>query len=92
MIKHFENLYEEAEQLSEKEREAISHDELITRLISNIKLFDDILYISTAERQGEVFGQIMFNICSLSKRYNVNAYEALQNAMNKVRAEIMDHE
>ena len=89
-MKHFEEIYEDAEKLSENVDTVSSN--YFQCLIEDLELLESLMNTSTSARQQEIFGDILFSLCAISKKLNINAYEALQNAMNKIRAEIFDDE
>lgn len=79
MIKHFEQLYEESEKLSEK-----YDGEVFSEISSIIKIWQNE---GCSQKE---FGKVLFLLCRISHKNNYNAYEALENAMDEFRAEIMD--
>lgn len=86
MTKHFEQLWEESEALSNVDGESTAI--LLEDLIKGCKQ----LQSSPEEFIKSSFGHMLFIMTSLSKKLNINAYEALQNSMNDIRQEILDPE
>lgn len=70
-MKHFENLWEEAEQLTPEDPNELDFLE---------KIKDK--YQDSSELSEEELGLILLQLTFLSKKYNLNAYSALQSAIH----------
>ena len=46
----------------------------------------------TAEDRAERLGQIIFGLCALSKKFDINAYTALRGAVDNAKIEMLDEE
>jgi len=86
MIKHYEHLWEEAEEVADKFYAEESPLQDIgfaaTELISDENL--------TSEEREEKLGTIIFGLCALSKKFDLNAYTALRNAIDNAKIELFD--
>jgi len=86
MIKHFEHLWEEAEIEANNyytDEESVYND--IKNNIKDIKcnkLSDEDLYIK--------MGNVMFALCFLSKKYNINVYSALRDSIDDIKIALLD--
>ncbi len=67
MVKHFENLWEEAEQVSSKKE--------IPDIQQQLHIEIDKLFFK--EDLGYSFGRILYLLCYLSFKWNVNTFAAL---------------
>ena len=83
MVKHFENLWEEVEkfaiQASPKKTTSDIVDELKTKVFG-----------LTTNVEGADLGVILFHLCELSIRLNVNTYAALQKELQDRKIDDLD--
>jgi hypothetical protein len=89
MIKHFENLWEEAENVIWKahQEEEIDAVDLIQCRARKFWAFDDEAYQAMLE---QAMGELLLYACLLSKKHNINTYAVLKEAMNDMKVEILD--
>jgi len=88
---HFENLWEEVENfyLKSNEIEDIEDIEDITnKLHLKISLYKTLSYNNSFSKEEKIsllnhtFGEILFELCKISAKDNVNVYSSLQNILN----------
>lgn len=87
-MKHFENLWEEAEEVISKaneEKEIYAIDEIQ----SCVECFWDAETYNRAELE-QIMGKLLLHVCLLSKTHNINTYAVLKEAMNDMKVEILD--
>lgn len=75
-MKHFEDLWEETEQISSKINILNPREQLHNEV--------DKLFSENSEDIGKAFGKVLYLLCYLSFKYNINTFAALL-------AEIQDH-
>ena len=76
-MKHFEDLWNEAEGLVDS-RSSAQRIEDIKKLLDKIK------------NNPEDFGNILFQLSGLSRDLNINVYSALESAINDVKIDMYD--
>lgn len=83
-MKHYETLWEEAEKLStELEEDANFH-------IFQIKSQLDLINSCDPNMLSVHFGNIIFSLCALSGKLNINTYVALQQAIIDKKSELLE--
>lgn len=82
MVKHFEELWEEAEQVSSKKEIPDIQQQLHTEID---KLF-------SKEDLGYSFGRILYLLCYLSLKWNVNTFAALLKETQDHKLDSMEDE
>lgn len=87
MIKHMEQLWEEAEFLTEKDGDSLEvlFEDLIVGCQKLKSSSDESLIIDS-------YGSMLFIMAALSKKLNINVYTALKKAMDDVRKDHLDDE
>lgn len=85
MIKHYEHLWEEAEEVAEK----FYADKSPLLDISAADLTGEGL---TLEEREERLGVIIFALCALTKKFDINAYTALRSAIDNAKIELFDED
>jgi hypothetical protein len=83
-MKHFEQLWEEAEDLSHK-LEKINYKTSLQALRHNIDNIVDAKVLETNE--AESMGEILFALAFLSKKLNINVFAALQHSIEEKKIE-----
>jgi len=83
-VKHFEDLWEEAEKLS------VISSSTMEEIISNLQ--KDIENLSSNEDKNYIIGRMLFNITRISYKYNINVYSSLIEAMNDFRFSLLEQE
>jgi hypothetical protein len=83
-MKHFEQLWEEAEDLSHK-LEKINYKNALQILRQNIDNIVDAKVLETNE--AEAMGEILFALSFLSKKLNINVFTALQYSIEERKIE-----
>ncbi|MDP2683491.1 MAG: hypothetical protein Q8P20_00385 [bacterium] len=86
MIKHFENLWEEAEIVSES---FYDNNEKLP-YIDIIKAVCALQLSKSSEEKEEILGNILLASSFISKVLNINAYAALRFAIDNAKIEVMD--
>lgn len=84
MAKHFEDLWEEAEVLSTKLVVVNPKEQLHSEID---KLFSES---SSIDDKGYSFGKILYILCSLSLKWNINTFAALLRETQDRKVESMD--
>ncbi len=81
MTKHFEELWEEGEQLGLTP---------LSVLELNQKIF--ALYQDSFSSAEKVFhlGAILLSLCAISRKYNINVYAALQQAITESKIDLLE--
>jgi len=90
MIVHFEQLWEEAEGVVTKWYEQQTNPDVISdmdELIHRVFPHDDEM---VPEERTEVMGQMLLAMCYLAKKYDINTYSVLKEAMNDLKVEMLD--
>jgi hypothetical protein len=83
-MKHFEQLWEEAENLSHS-LEKINYKIALQILRQNIDNIVDAKVLETNE--AESMGEILFALSFLSKKLNINVFAALQSSIEERKIE-----
>jgi hypothetical protein len=83
-MKHFEQLWEEAEDLSHN-LENINYKTALQILRQNIDNIVDAKVLETNE--AEAMGEILFALSFLSKKLNINVFAALQSSIEERKIE-----
>ncbi len=80
-MKHFEILWEEAEQLADTidDRNSLS-------AVRSIRNSTDT-FLSSEEPDVDSMGEILFALCYLSKKHNINVYAELQKIVDEKKVE-----
>lgn len=89
MIKHFEQLWEEAEEIiwkAHQEEEIDAVNEIQSRA-RTFWAFGDDNHQAMLE---QAMGELLLHACLLSKKYNINTYAVLKEAMNDLKVETLD--
>lgn len=86
-MKHFEQLWEEAEQLSAQDVKSFN-------LISKLDQISGLIHSLEVDAIDPeiIFGEILFVLCQISSHYNINAYTALLQAMNDYKSSQLEAE
>lgn len=85
-IKHFEQLWDESEQLTSKVHAAKSNNEILNSILALLNDYKDIstmdvpIELKTSLKHRHM-GEIMFLITSIAARDNINVYAALMEEM-----------
>jgi len=84
MVKHFEELWEEAEVVSSK----IAIENIGVKLHSEIDrlMLDEV----SMEEKGNIFGKVLFLLCRLSLKDNINTFAALLKETQNNKIESMN--
>lgn len=88
-MRHYENVWEEAEKVAGKyfselsEKADIDPDTFVCTRIKNAM---------TQEPDTQMFGKLLFALCYLSKKYNINTWEALEQATTNHKIDILEDE
>lgn len=85
MVKHFENLWEESEHttfLSE-----IHKDDIFSSLEESLK---ELKQSESKEDNIHLIGTILYFISALSKKYDINVYDALLRKMQDEKIELFE--
>jgi hypothetical protein len=85
-MKHFEQLWEEAELVAAQYYVDKSSIEDIGYSAIAIGC-DDSLSI---EEKEELLGKVIFGLCLLSKKFNINSYTALRSAIDNAKIEMLE--
>lgn len=92
-MKHFEDLWEEAEKIvieySKLDGVDFAPLDRLQELIDMLPSYDD----DRSEERNQCLGEILLNLCFFTKLYDINAYASLANAaqdLNIERLEVMD--
>ena len=80
-MKHFENLWEEAENVAEKYVDKNTLNAL--KLNSKLEKLND-------EDRIQLIGNIIFELCFLTKKYDINSWAALEEVMNDCKTELLE--
>jgi len=94
-IKHYEDVWVDAEIVADEKFADANVHSVYTDLrikineLSNSEDDDDKL---SAEQVADTFGHILFYLCFLSKKHNVNTYHALQQVMSDFKMDQMEDE
>lgn len=84
MVVHFETLWENAELLTAQE--TISAEEVIKQIEEQLRLLQSDSPIMHEYHMGEV----IFNLCKVSRILNINTYLALQKTITDKKSEILE--
>ena len=97
MIKHFEHLWEEAEAVvTEWYNNQGEHNTNVTEdLRSPTRLAPFGLSLNaidsmSEEARQEWMGQMLITLCYISKKYDINTYAVLKEAMNDIKVDMLD--
>lgn len=88
-IKHFEQLWEEAEKFVE---EVYHHFDIGDDIRDHLNYLDDHISGSCLCDKEYHMGQLLLKICYLSKKLDVNIFTALQDALNDARINLLEVE
>lgn len=83
-MKHFEELWEEAEKLSASS--SFSINEIIIELVKDLK------NLVLSDNKNYLMGKIIFNLACISYKYNINVYTALVDSINDFRSSQLELE
>lgn len=83
-IKHFENLWEDAEKLTG------SLEQDLASSISGAAAHLEMMKNCPTNMYDYHVGMLLFNICSISRILNVNTYTALQKMITDKKAEMLE--
>jgi len=92
-MEHYEELWEESENVAAECYEGVESNKIFERLegkLLQLKEFKCDGEELSRENIFELFGDIIFYICYLSKKHNVNTFWALHKAMTNHKIDIMD--
>lgn len=87
MVKHFENLWEESEEIiSEfvKTNNEFNLKELIPQIVN------DLLTLPSSAERHKALGTLLLYITFYTKSYDINAYQALQESIDSLKLELYD--
>jgi len=79
MTKHFEDLWEQAEQANKFETSSVK--EVLLELSMKIKLYELIADTSEKQAKSKIMGEILFALTKLSLKEDINTYIALKNIL-----------
>lgn len=83
---HFEDIWNSAEAVSKTLDTASAV--AFSNIENNIKKLQELNLNN--EEKTIIFGDIMFNLCIISREYNINSAAALASAVRDARSEIED--
>jgi hypothetical protein len=90
-IKHFEHVWVEAEDIAEE-----YFEDSVNKSVSKIKAklssmrFLDFIQTPGGVNYKETLGEILFAMCHLSKKYNVNVWEALEDVIQDKKMAMLE--
>lgn len=84
MVKHFEQLWEEAESVSTNIFSKEKNESIINKISTILNSLDGLPH----EQRQDAFGEILIRLCSLSKKFNINVYFILRNKINEYKIDI----
>lgn len=87
MTKHFESLWEDAEILSAQ----IEKSEIPERAKFIINEINALVDVSRSDKEA-IFGKILFHLCGISQKFNVNTYASLMRELQNRKVDSMDDE
>jgi hypothetical protein len=82
MSEHFESLWEQAEQLQDIELDISIND--IEECLSAVQKCD-------VDMREYHMGLLIFNLCNISKKLNINTYVALQKTITDKKSEKLEY-
>lgn len=83
-MSHFEDLWNEAEELSLKHNDNRQTLDICKSINENIK---NLAFLDDKVERHVVFGSILYEMCSLSRVMDVNSYSALKLILEKIKNE-----
>ena len=86
-MKHFEDIWNEAEAVASKFPEQTQLAELTQQIKAEI---DKLPTVTTLEEQAEIIGAVLFSICDITRQLNMNSAAALQNSIDAKKSELLD--
>lgn len=85
MSKHFENLWQEAEEINKKSAPESGTDEILDELILKINLYKAIDknkdLPNKEEAKSYMMGEILYSLSAISLKDNLNTFKALQDSI-----------
>ena len=85
-MKHFEQLWEEAEVVAAQYYANKSSLEDIGYNAISIDCDDNL----SPEEMEELLGKVILGLCLLSKKFNINSYTALRSAIDNAKIEMLE--
>lgn len=92
MTEHFENLWEQAEKISESFYDGKEWE--IYDIIAELQ--ENLVFLRIADKNKDkisffnLLGKMLFNITFISKKYNINTYSVLKEHMEDIKIEMLD--
>lgn len=87
-MKHFEQLWTESEIATQQ-----LYSDPINIIIGKIKAeLDNLSHLQDQNEKIESIGRILFDLCYISDKLNINTYAALKNELENVKIKIFDPE
>ncbi len=96
MTKHFEELWEEAENIQKDISDGTTSEKIVEELLAKLSVYrviatnDKIPQEDRAKLKTHTFGKILAALTHLSMRDNVNTYSALKNAIDDLRIDQLE--
>lgn len=84
-MNHFEELWNDAEDLSSKIDDKRQIIDIIKSINQNIK---NLAFIDDNSEKHAVFGMILFELCIVSRLMNINSYSSLNIIINNFKNKI----
>lgn len=86
--KHYENLWVESENFYLKSNEEEDIEDITNKLHLKISLYKSLSGNNSFSKEEKIsvlnhtFGEILFELCKISAKDNINVYSSLQNILN----------
>jgi len=84
MIRHFENLWEEAE----KTLKEYLDTEIDKKLY--LSIFENLINADNKEEAEKIFGRALLILCYISEKYNINSWVALEQAITEFKIDMLE--
>jgi hypothetical protein len=85
---HFEDIWNAAEQLGEQREDAA--EIALSQLRATVDKLQSVDNLSS--RQAELIGEALFDLCQITRHFNINSAAALRWAIENRKAELLDPE
>ena len=86
-VKHFEDLWNEAEEQAAKIHSDSSTGDIINSIKTNLMMLRN----DNQETQGYLIGKILFDLSYLSQKINVNVYGALNEVIEDAKTDLLEN-
>ena len=91
MIKHYEQLWEDAEVVATQWYESDKSKDVAEDLENLAKMYLSLGFDNfSQEEKEEWMGNMLITLCYLSKKHNINTYAVLKDGMNDLKIETLD--